>query len=232
MTDGAGIYGGRRVLEAMHAAIRYETAVFDLAARSVPRTPARILDFGAGEGSFAKKFRAAGYLVDCIEPDHALQIELRALGGSIFADASEAPDAAYDFTYTINVLEHVGGLDCACSELRRTLMPGGTLFVFVPAFEILWTSLDDEVGHLRRFSRRSLTQTLQRAGFTVTRMEYFDSLGFFAALGARALETIGAFRFNRTTIGFYDRNIFPASRALDGICKNLFGKNLIAVAKS
>ncbi len=215
----------------MHAAIRYETAVFDLAALVAPRAPARVLDFGAGEGAFAKKFRAAGHVVDCVEPDHTLRKALQEIGGTVFSDTSEVPNAAYDFAYTINVLEHVGGLDRACAELRRTLMPGGALFVFVPAFEILRTSLDDEVGHLRRFSRLSLAQTLERAGFTVIRMEYFDSLGFFAALGARALEAVGAFRFNRTTIGFYDRNIFPASRALDGICKNFFGKNLVAFAK-
>lgn len=49
----------------------------------------------------------------------------------------------------------------------RVLKPNKKLFVFVPAQEILWTSLDEEVDHARRFDRHSLQVVLERAGFNI-----------------------------------------------------------------
>ena len=68
------------------------------------------------------------------------------------------------------------------AELNRVLRPGGILFVFVPALDILWTSLDTEVGHVRRFTRPMLASALARAGFEVVSLRYFDFLGFLLHL--------------------------------------------------
>jgi SAM-dependent methyltransferase len=231
MTQGSENYVGHRILEAMHSAIRYSDTVFKNAWAAMPPHARRTLDFGAGDGLFAGKFRDRGVVVDCVEPDVDLQASLRRTGMVVFSKIEEIPNAQYDFVYTINVLEHVAGLEEACNELFRTIKPGGKLFVFVPAFEALWTSLDDEVGHVRRFTRSSLSTVLKKSGFKIERIVYFDTLGFPAAIAVRLLEKLHLIRYDAAAVGIYDRYVFPISRQLDTVVNRLFGKNLIAVSR-
>jgi hypothetical protein len=87
------------------------------------------------------------------------------------------------------------------------------------------------VQHVRRFDRRTLQLPLERAGFLIEHMRYFDSLGFLAALGVRLLEQVNLFKYGSGTVGFYDRYLFPVSLQLDRLFKSGIGKNLIAIAR-
>jgi len=225
-------YTGIRILEAMHEAVRYNATIFDLVKQTKPADATRILEFGAGDGTFIGKFHKEGVSVEGVERDPQLQAHLRQnLGCRVYQDIRMVENENADFIYTVNVLEHIENLDLEIMELRRVLRPGGTLFVFVPAFEILWTSLDDEVGHVTRFTRNTLAAALRKGGFEISKMEYFDSLGFPAALSVRVMEKLGMFRYKPGAVKFYDRRIFPSSRYLDRFFQNLLGKNLVAVAR-
>jgi SAM-dependent methyltransferase len=224
-------YTGRRILEAMHQAVRYTKAVADEIAKACPPDAKAILEFGAGDGAFLRQFRAAGKNVDGVEIDRDLRLGLAGQGACIFANIREVESNSYDYIYSVNVLEHIPDLVAEIAELKRVLRPGGVLFVFVPAFRILWTSLDTEVGHVTRFTRGSLNSALRAGGLRVTGMSYFDSLGFPAALAVRMLETLNLFSYGGGTVGFYDRYAFPLSRALDIALSGILGKNLIARAR-
>jgi SAM-dependent methyltransferase len=222
---------GHRFLEAMRGANRYANAVFAEIEAVAPPVGARILDFGAGDGVFFEKFDALGHSVDCVEPDPDFSAQLKAKANAVFSNIYDVPSDTYSFVYTVNVLEHIPNLDDHLKELHRVLKPGGVMFVFVPAFNILWTSLDDDVDHIQRFTRRTLSGFLSRSSFVCERLRYFDSVGFPAALTVRALEALGAFQYSPGTIAFYDRYALPVSLATDTVCFPFFGKNLIAVAK-
>lgn len=224
-------YSGRRILESMHEAANYTQAVFDRLLRARPADGARILEFGAGDGAFVKKFATLGTEVDCVEIDHGLRDILRPIASSVFGDISEVRSDGYDFVYSVNVLEHINDLDRALDGLQRVVRPGGAIFIFVPAFEMLWTSLDTEAGHVTRFTRKRLSAAIRNAGFEIEGVDYFDSLGFPAALGVRALEGVGLFRYNPGSVKFYDRVLFPVSQVLDIFLRKLVGKNLILVGR-
>jgi SAM-dependent methyltransferase len=224
-------YAGKRILEAMRSAVRYGEAVFQELRRAAPEGGAAILDFEAGDGFFLEKFHSRGVAVDAVEPDPDLRAALRPLARTVWPDIRDAPKESFDFVYTVNVLEHISDLDETCAQLSRVLKRNKKVFVFVPAHEILWTSLDDEVEHVRRFDRHSLRVALERAGFHVEYLKHFDFLGFPAALGVRVLEQINLFKYGSSSVGFYDRYIFPVSRQMDRFFKGAIGKNLIAIAR-
>ena len=190
-SDPAAGYAGHRILEAMRTAPRYTDAVYAHARSALSSNEGPILDFGAGDGTFVERFVRDGVAVECVEPDAANQSALRALVPVVAADTQGFAAERYTFVYTINVLEHLPELDRYLAELCRVLRRGGRLFVFVPAFDILWTSLDEEVKHIQRFTRQSLSADLENAGFAVETLRYFNSIGFFAALTVRMLETVG-----------------------------------------
>ena len=228
----AARYEGVRILAAVHEAVRYNASLFDLIKQIKPKTAKRVLEFGAGDGIFIKKFQDEKIAVEGVEPDPALRGLLEtSFACRTYPDVRQLDSESVDFIYSVNVLEHIEDLDSEVLELRRVLRREGSLFVFVPAFEILWTSLDDEVGHVTRFTRTSLALALRRGGFEIVQMEYFDCLGFPAALGVRMLQRLNMFRYQPESVRFYDRCIFPASRYLDRFFRHTLGKNLVAVGK-
>jgi SAM-dependent methyltransferase len=227
----ASVYAGRRILEAMRSAPRYADAIYALVRDAQGSVDGRILDFGAGDGVFVQRFLADGIAVDCVEPDSDNRTALQGIGATVAADIGELGNERFAFVYTINVLEHLHDLDHCLGEIHRVLRPNGRFFIFVPAFELLWTSLDDEVAHVRRFTRKSLRQSITAAGFAIDRTRYFDSAGFPAALTVRLIEKIGLFRYSPRTVGLYDKAILPLSLLGDRVLSGILGKNVIAVAR-
>lgn len=229
--SSTGEYSGRRILESMHEAVRYTQAVFDLVLRARPADCRAILEFGSGDGAFVRKFAADGVRIDCVEIDESLRETVRDTAARVYADIREVESARYDFLYSVNVVEHIADLEDALTHLHRVVRPGGTIFIFVPAFEMLWTSLDSEAGHVTRFTRGRLAAVFRKAGFEISAIDYFDSLGFSAALGVRLMEAVGLFRYDPASVKLYDRAIFPLSRFLDIFLRKLIGKNLILVGR-
>ena len=222
-------YSGTDSLEVMREAVNYNRWLIELVKRRA-RLGEKLLDFGAGVGTFAVALAAAGYRVTCIEPDPAQRATIAALGLFAHANLGSVGDETIDFAYTFNVLEHIeddrGALAVLASKIRR----GGKLLVYVPAFDVLYTSMDRKVGHVRRYRARDLMQKVESAGLVVREAAYADSLGFLATLAYRAFGS-NTGEINRSALRTYDRFVFPLSRAVDVATKRLFGKNVLLVAE-
>jgi SAM-dependent methyltransferase len=209
-------------LEVMAQAERYNRFLLGLVL-PLARRAKRVLDFGAGSGTFARPLSAQGVDVIAVEPD----AQLRAgLPGHAYADIAQIPDGAVDLAYSFNVLEHIEDDAAALAQLRRVLKPGGRLLLYVPAFMVLYTEMDRRIGHLRRYRKQPLKRLAERCGFTVEDVRYADSLGYLAALAFRvAGPRDGA--LSARAVKLYDRCVFPLSRLLDRGLDPLIGKNLI-----
>ena len=186
----------------------------------------RVIDFGAGSGTFAIPCVAAGCDLTAVEPDEHLRAMLAAARIRAVADVAALPDEAFQFAYTLNVLEHI---ENDVEAVRAKLVPRGRLFVYVPAFPVLTTSMDRKVHHVRRYTRATLRGSLEAAGFEIREMRYADSLGFVATLLFKAFDD-GSGEVNRRALRLYDRLAFPVSRTLDALTHRWFGKNLLALA--
>ena len=66
-----------------------------------------------------------------------------------------------------DILEHIDEDYLAAAEIFRVLKPGGTALIAVPCDMALWSAHDDEVGHVRRYTRYGLVNVVQKAGLTV-----------------------------------------------------------------
>jgi hypothetical protein len=62
----------------------------------------------------------------------------------------------------------------------RTLAPGGNCVRLVPAGRWLYTGIDRELGHYRRYARRELAAKIAAAGFDVVYTRRFSRLGALA----------------------------------------------------
>jgi len=223
-------YSGTDNLEAMKEAVNYNRYLLALI-RDHAGDARKIIDFGAGNGTFAAPTARAGFDLTAVELDDGLRAHLAGQGLRAVASTGELPAAAFDYAYTLNVLEHITEDVSALRQLRTNLAPGARLLVYVPAFPLLFTSMDAKVGHVRRYTRDTLIRSVTAAGFTVERVEYADSIGFFATLAFKFTDRGGG-GINPRTLRLYDRLVFPLSRALDRITHRWFGKNLVLVARN
>jgi SAM-dependent methyltransferase len=193
------------------------------------RPAERVLDFGAGVGSLAVLVRQeTGMTPETLEIDPVQREILKRRGFDPVEDLAAVP-AGVDFVYTSNVLEHIPDDVSALRALRDKIAPDGRIAIYVPAFELIWSSLDDKVGHHRRYTKSMLRDHLQQAGFRVETICYRDSVGFMLALLFRFIGNESGEPSPKSLV-FFDRVLLPISRALDLIVSPLFGKNVFAVA--
>jgi SAM-dependent methyltransferase len=221
-------YSGADNLEVMAEAENYNRYLLRTVQTHAP-AGARILDFGAGGGQFAVPLAQLGLNLTALEPDEGLRRKIADRGVAAVASPEQLPDASFQYIYTLNVLEHIGDDVAALRQLHAKLTPGGRLLVYVPAFPVLYTSMDAKVGHVRRYTRRTLVAAIQAAGFALDRVAYVDSLGFWATLAFKAVGDRSG-DINRRALRLYDRVIFPLSRLLDALTHRWFGKNLLLIA--
>jgi SAM-dependent methyltransferase len=221
-------YSGIENLEVMREAKNYNRYLQRLVERHAAGAR-RVIDFGAGSGTFAIPCAAAGFDVTAVEPDDRLRGVVTAAGIPTVPDIAALPDRAYEYAYTLNVLEHIEADVEILRTLRTKLVPGGRLLVYVPAFPLLYTSMDEKVRHVRRYTRMTLRETLLDAGFEIRTLRYADSLGFAATLLFKTIDN-GRGDVNRRLLRLYDNLAFPVSRVLDTLTHRWFGKNLLALA--
>jgi len=221
-------YSGAENLEVMKEAKNYNRFLVDMVARHA-RPGDRVVDFGAGIGTFALPMARQGHNLVCIEPDRAQSRGLAAQGLEVLSDIAQLADDSVDYLYTLNVIEHIEDDGAIAALFQRKMKPSGRLLVYVPAFQILFSSMDRKVGHFRRYRRGRLVALLEAHGFTIERAGYADCVGFAAALVYKLLDR-NTGKIDKRTLIIYDRFIFPLSCALDCVFGRLFGKNLCVVA--
>jgi len=136
-------------------------------------------ELGCGSGGMLEALSRFGTAVG-VETDATLRARAQERGLDVRAGA--LPDAIplhpgrWDAVCLFDVLEHVDDEAGALAACRRLLVPGGRLFVTVPAYAWLWSRHDELLGHRRRYTARALRQVAERAGFTVERLTYFNTI--------------------------------------------------------
>ncbi len=222
-------YTGTDNLEVMAEAVNYNAFLLDLVRREL-HAGEQVVDFGAGIGTFARGLADAGVHLHCIEPDPAQLARIRAGGLAASAGLAALPDGSVDVLYSLNVLEHIYDDVAVLQACHAKLKPGGRLLIYVPAFQVLFSSMDQHVGHFRRYSRGELMRKVRSAGFVVQRAAYVDSAGFFAALLYKVLGNEQG-TINRTALVTYDRYVLPISLLADRLLGRVCGKNVWLVAQ-
>jgi len=74
-------------------------------------------------------------------------------------------------------LEYVDDPGAVVRSAASVLKPGGSIVVLAPQGHALYGSLDQTLGHRRRFSGAQLRSLVEEAGFTVSGMRQLNKIG-------------------------------------------------------
>ncbi|MHB8413057.1 MAG: class I SAM-dependent methyltransferase [Candidatus Acidiferrales bacterium] len=196
-----------------------------------------VVEIGAGTGTFSQLllnsartaelvlFEAAGNLFPSLRKRFAGDPRVHVYFGSFEPSVLREP---VDSIVLVNVLEHILDDVALLSQIQRSLRPGGSLLLFVPALEWNYGSLDKAFEHHRRYTKATLRKKLQDANFRIERMRYANLPGvaawFFAGkvLRRKALTP--------SDVRFYDRWIVPWCSRLEMALEPPIGQSLMVVA--
>ncbi len=229
-------------LEAMIEAQNYHSWILEI---FKPYLGAHLVEVGCGVGSFSELILTQHVCktLSLIEPSDALyeqlRVHLRQLDSGVPVDMYHATfveaanliksEQAPDSIIYVNVLEHIADDEGELEAVRRTLSESGRVFIFVPALKWLFSTFDERVGHVRRYSKLELEQKLRRAGFKILRSAYFDFPGIFPWWINYCL--LKSVTMDPGAVRFYDQFIVPTVRRIESVINMPIGKNLIAVAE-
>ena len=216
------MYPGASDLENLESAVNYNHYLLSLITGRL-RGAEKVLDFGAGTGHMAAKVREFVSDVAAVEPDKNLSELIRSRGIRLEPLDSIAPNSL-DLIYSLNVLEHVEDDSILFANLVSKLRKGGRILIYVPAVPLFFSNFDARIGHLRRYTKRSLSQLVGDTGLQEVEIRSHDPLGAFVALAYKVLINSGS--INTVALQFFDRRIFPISVWIENHFRIPFGKNM------
>lgn len=197
----------------------------------------RVIEAGCGTGNFTRHLTDRDLVVstdvveECVERAQARfaeypNFQFRCLDVQDPAFLDLKPVRA-DTVVCLNVLEHIEDDLLALKHMHHVLVPGGRAIFLLPAFENLYGPIDRNLGHFRRYSKKSWVQVAVRAGFRVSRVRYFNLAGFFgwwvnAHVVRRQMHS-------RMQIGVFDRIAVPLQSVAENWIEPPVGQSIFSV---
>lgn len=170
---------GSNILVGMSAVPHFNRWMSDVVR---PHVGARVLEVGAGIGNMTRTLLPRDYYTASDINPHYLDYLRNFAEGKPYMDVRRidltcrddfAPLAGrYDTMICLNVLEHVDDEANALQNIHLALEPGGRAIILVPQNPAIYGTLDEVLGHKRRYTPEGLRATIEAQGFHVD--ELFD----------------------------------------------------------
>lgn len=138
-----------------------------------------LLEVGSGRAEVAKGFVGLGIQVTAVDSapsaaEHAYQAGAEFIQAAIDSEtALPVPPASQDFIFSKSFIEHLREPLPFLVMCRDLLKPGGTIICLTPDWETNYRIFFDDVTHVTPFSRATMRQALELAGY-----EQVDSFRF------------------------------------------------------
>jgi len=171
---------GVDTLEAFEDARRYNSWICERIESAIGE---RVLEVGSGIGNSISELLARKTVHSVVATDLSAS-SLATLRDRLGNDerlttqvwnAEDPPPASlladkFDTIICSNVLEHIEDHEKAARHMRQLLKPNGKLVVLVPANAAIYSGLDEDLGHFRRYTKDELRRVLEAAGCRVERV--------------------------------------------------------------
>jgi len=212
---------GPDILDALSGAIRFNRWMADVIA---PYLGTRVLELGAGMGNLSRLLspRRRRYVATDIDGEHLARLRFRlqhrpnletAICDLTRPEHFQPFHSQMDTVVCLNVLEHVEDDLQGLRNIRSALGEGGRAIVLVPQGQNVYGTLDEALGHYRRYSKGELESKFRECGFRLENILEFNRatyLGWFICgriLHARSFSRLGLTAFDR---------MVPLWRRIDG----------------
>jgi SAM-dependent methyltransferase len=197
-----------------------------------------ILEVGCGTGNITDYFIGKGRKITGIEMEKTFfryasdkyrgNRNIKIVCGD-FLKIKKLKSNRYDTVVLLNVLEHIKDDSGAAKKIFASLKRNGRAVILVPAMHFAFGTLDEELGHVKRYEKTDMLELFKKNGFIPEKMFYMNFIGAFAwALNSRVLRRKD---FPRNQPVLFDRLFVPFLRPLESFLRPPIGQSLIAVGR-
>ena len=220
-------------LESVASAVNYHAWLTSLAAPYLGDDP---IELGSGLGDYAQTWLDGGtprMTVTEVDASRLAHLRARFEGDPRVTVTSidfRTPQPGEHSAYVaFNVLEHIPDHVGALRAAHTLLKPGGAVCMFVPAFEFAMSRFDRAVGHVRRYTVRTMTDAMVEAGLEVELAHYVNLPGLPAwFVGMRLLRTTPG---EGRLLTVWDGQVVPRARRWEARHRPPFGQSVFAVGR-
>lgn len=175
----------RRWFDHLQAATRYNQWIFS---QISPYLRGNTLEIGCGSGNFTALMAPVCPHLTAIDVNaefvevaiarlrHQSHVKLMVADITTMRHPQQWQQA-FDTIILLDVLEHIADDVALLRQLRQWLAPQGRLILKVPALNRLYNSMDEAVGHYRRYTPASLKASLDQGLFENPQLWYFNMAG-------------------------------------------------------
>jgi SAM-dependent methyltransferase len=221
-------------LEDLATAQRYRRYLYELLA---PHLGASVLEVEAGLGDFSSQLIGPGrrrLVLSELDPIclRALEDRFDGRDGVEIVEAHPARlkiEPPVDTAVALNVIGRMDNDAAVLRSLARAVVPGGAVLLLVPGFPQLAGAFDQALGHIRRYTPETLSQTVTAAGLVPEVIRPVNLLGGIAWWAAVRMARQG--RPTQALVSLYDRLVVPAERAIERRIQPAFGQSVLCVAR-
>lgn len=208
-----------------------------------PFCKGRIFEFGSGIGNISEYFLndyfeiylsdvRAGYC-DLLKEKFSgyptfLGVERVDLIDKTFNTAHSLLLNSFDTVYALNVIEHIEDDSLAIKNASSLLKENGNLIILVPSYQSLYNKFDSNLGHYRRYTKKTLSQIMTQPDLEIIHQQYFNFVGIFGWFLFGKL--FGNSQINSEEMGLYNK-LVPLIKLFDKGLNNSIGLSTIVVAK-
>ena len=208
-----------QILDALAHAPRFNQW---MASSILPYVGQRVLEIGAGIGTLTRLLasRRSYYAATDADPERVEFLRRAFRYPHLEAwkcDVLERADVlafrgVVDTIVLLNVLEHVADEATALENVFEALPSGGRAIILAPCGQEAFGTLDEVLGHRRRYARDQLLVACQRAGFEVEKILEFNRISRIPWLISGQL--LKSRTISPSSIGLFDRFV-PLWRKID-----------------
>lgn len=204
-----------------------------------------VLEVGAGWGRLTslvhRKDSPAEYVA--IEPSPVLFAKMKSrlsglpgldLKSCEVGDLKAEFSGHFDSVFSVHVMEHVEDDRRFVEDSLALLKPGGKLIVLVPALQFLYSDLDKNIGHFRRYDKAMIRTLFSGLDVRMDKLFYSNFLGVLASLyflKFKKLEYQSEGKKQEFTflVKIYDRYVIPIIAAMERLLPIPVGLNLTVI---
>jgi hypothetical protein len=144
-------------------------------------------------------------------------------------DPVELASHDFDTVYCVNVLEHLHDDVEALGRFRGAIVPTGRVLIFVPAVQAAYGPLDAELGHHRRYSKRTLAAAFDAAGLELMMLRYTNPIGLLGWMYNAHISKTRVHRIGQVKL--FERLVAPWALPLERLFTPPIGLSLMAVGR-
>ena len=231
---------GLETLEALAEAEKFNEWMYDTIK---PFCKGPVLEIGSGIGNISQFFMRDKTMITLTDlRDEYCELLKNKFSGNQFLLGVEKVDlidpdfdskfekyfGTYQTVYALNVVEHIEADFKAIQNCKKLLKNDGNLVILVPAYNFLYNNFDVELGHFKRYTKKTLAKLFNDNQFKIIHKQYFNMPAMFGwfwygkVLGRKVLP--------KGPIDTYNKMV-PIFKIADKIVFNLFGNSVIIVGK-